>query len=448
TCWNPETKQPVIGFDMGGTSTDVSRYGGALELTFATCIAGVRIQAPQLDIRTVAAGGGSRLFFENGMFRVGPESAGAHPGPVCYRKQGYLSVTDANLVLGRLQPKYFPQIFGPEEDQPLDLEASRTALSELTEEINVAYSHQGRAPLSVEEVALGFLRVANEVMVRPIREVSVMRGFDIRKHILAAFGGAGAQHACAVARILGISTISIQRFSGILSAYGIGMADTVVDRQQPFADQLGPESLQRVQQELDRLQAATEAELLAQGIAAERIRSQRFLNLRYQGTDTALMIADPRDGDFAGMFRSSYQREFGFTLQDRTILIDDLRLRSTGTAGSLHKQPIDQAEGLPRQQALVPVYFSQGWQDTALYNLDDLQAGHQISGPAILIQDTATIILEPECTALITPYGDVEITLGRQERQEISTQIDPIRLSVFSHLFMSIAEQMGRMLQK
>ncbi|MCI5157413.1 MAG: hypothetical protein D3906_03055 [Candidatus Electrothrix sp. AUS1_2] len=186
--WNPASKEPVIGFDMGGTSTDVSRFAGEPELTFANCTAGVRIHAPQLDIRTVAAGGGSRLFFDNGMFRVGPESAGAHPGPICYRKNGSLTVTDANLVLGRLQPEYFPCIFGPDEDQPLDREAAYQALAELTAQINASYQEQGHAPLSVQEVALGFVRVADEVMVRPIREISVMRGFDIREHVLAVLG--------------------------------------------------------------------------------------------------------------------------------------------------------------------------------------------------------------------------------------------------------------------
>ena len=224
---------PVIGFDMGGTSTDVSRYGDDYELVHETETAGVRIQAPQMYIKTVAAGGGSRLFFRNGLFEVGPESAGAHPGPVCYRKGGYLAVTDANLVLGRLHPEYFPKIFGPNENEALDIEASRFAFEKLTAEINNYSKKQQLPEMSVEEVALGFLRVANEVMVRPIREISVMRGFDIKEHALACFGGAGGQHACAIARELGISKIFIHRFAGILSAYGMGLADIVVEIQEP-----------------------------------------------------------------------------------------------------------------------------------------------------------------------------------------------------------------------
>ncbi len=450
--WNPVSKEPVIGFDMGGTSTDVSRFAGEPELTFANCTAGVRIHAPQLDIRTVAAGGGSRLFFDNGMFRVGPESAGAHPGPICYRKNGYLTVTDANLVLGRLQPEYFPHIFGPDEDQPLDREAARAALAELTAEINTSYVDQGHPSLSVEEVALGFLRVADEVMVRPIREISVMRGFDIREHVLAVFGGAGAQHACSVARILGIRKVVIHRFSGILSACGMGMADTTVDRRQPAASELGPVALKTMRQELARLQAATEQDLLDQGISPARITSQCFLNLRYAGTDTALMITEPEDGDYGAAFRATYEREFGFTLQDRAILIDDLRVRSAGQAGRVEKQLITAAdtesEAAPVQQAVVPVWFTEGEQDTPLYRMDTLLAGHKIPGPAILIQETATIVVEPDCTARINSYGDVEIQVGRRQHEAISTAVDPVRLSVFANLFMSIAEQMGRMLQK
>ena len=200
---------PVIGFDMGGTSTDVSRYGDDYELVHETETAGVRIQAPQMHIKTVAAGGGSRLFFRNGLFEVGPESAGAHPGPVCYRKGGPLAVTDANLMLGRLNPDYFPKIFGCQQDQPLDREASEKSLDELTDEINTWGKSHGQKTISREEVALGFLKVANEVMIRPIREISVMRGFDIKEHALACFGGAAAQHACSLARELGIGTIFI-----------------------------------------------------------------------------------------------------------------------------------------------------------------------------------------------------------------------------------------------
>ncbi len=448
TTYNRITKKPVIGFDMGGTSTDVSRYGGDYELTFETRTAGVRIQAPQLDIRTVAAGGGSRLFFDNGMFLVGPESAGAHPGPVCYRKNGHLSVTDANLILGRLQPEYFPHIFGPDEDQPLDFDQAHARMAELSETINDYYKKSRQSPLTVEETALGFLEVANEVMVRPIREVSVMRGFDIKEHVLATFGGAGAQHACAIARSLGISSIFIHRFAGILSAYGIGLADTVAEKQQPAAGVLSAKTLPGLLDTLSTLQQQTEQELAGQGISTRDIQSLQYLNLRYQGTDTPMMIQRPADGDFSRAFQAAYLREFGFELQGRDILVDDLRVRSIGRASTLQSVTVKRAEGPPRKLKTVRTYFADGWQQTDLYNLEDLQADHTIFGPAILIQDTSTMVIEPGCTAVITEHGDVEIEVGSQSRRLIELAVDPVQLSIFSNLFMSIAEQMGRMLQK
>lgn len=449
TTYSKSAKKPVIGFDMGGTSTDISRYGGEYDLTFETKTAGVRIQAPQLDIRTVAAGGGSRLFFDNGMFLVGPESAGAHPGPVCYRKNGYLTVTDANLVLGRLQPDHFPHIFGANEDQPLDFDESYRQMAELTATINDFYKKSDRTPLTVEETALGFLEVANEVMVRPIREVSVMRGFDIKNHILATFGGAGAQHACAIARSLGISTIFIHRFAGILSAYGIGLADTVIEKQQPAAQELTEEALSGVMNTLLSLQLEAEQELSSQRIVQEAIQSTRYLNLRYQGTDTPIMVEEPVDGNFIQAFKAAYLREFGFELSGRAIVIDDLRVRATGKGSKLKSFPLPPSTDALQKQSTVSCYFSGGWQQTDLYNLNDLQAGHTIQGPAILIQDTSTMLIEPGCCATITRHGDVEIQIGSNRRyNRVDTTVDPIQLAIFSNLFMSIAEQMGRMLQK
>ncbi len=448
TTFQSDKRQPVIGFDMGGTSTDVSRFGGDYELVFETETAGVRIQAPQLHIKTVAAGGGSRLFFENGMFMVGPASAGAHPGPVCYRKQGHLAITDANLVLGRIQPAYFPNIFGPTEDQALDVEASRAAIAELTDKINAFYIEKGREPLSIEQVAMGFILVANEVMVRPIREISVMRGFDIKEHILATFGGAGPQHACAIGRVLGISRIFIHRFSGILSAYGIGLADVVVERQKPSSRVFTPNILPTIKKELDILQRDAFAELARQGFESDAVDSTSFLNLRYQGTDTAIMVAWPENNDFKKAFRRTYMREFGFDLTGRDMLIDDIRVRARGKSGGLRRVEIEAAQDDPPKLDAQPCYFESGWQITDLYNLESLKAGHTISGPAVIIHDTSTIVVEPNCTARITNFGDVEISIGTGKRQRIGTQIDPIQLSIFSNLFMSIAEQMGRMLQK
>ena len=479
--------QPVIGFDMGGTSTDVSRYGDDYELVHETETAGVRIQAPQMHIKTVAAGGGSRLFFRNGLFEVGPESAGAHPGPVCYRKDGYLAVTDANLVLGRLHPEYFPKIFGTNENEALDLEASRKSFEKITAEINV-YSRERDLPeLSKEEVALGFLRVANEVMVRPIREISVMRGFDIKEHVLACFGGAGGQHACSIARELGLSKIFIHRFSGILSAYGMGLADIVVEKQEPAALVLTEDKkdngLKNLLINLENLAADAKTELLAQGYKTEQIEIKRYLNLRYQGTDTALMIPEPdsianyetgitncelgisdsspelrknaeKFPDYVGAFRETYLREFGFDLTGREIIVDDLRVRAVANSPGLQKYPLAKKDGTPEVVDQTKCYFisessgSGSWEETPIYRLENLGAGQHLQGPAIVMQNTSTILVEPGCTAEITEYGDVVLNVETKTFREIGTQADPVQVSIFGNLFMSIAEQMGRTLQR
>ena len=482
-----DLRQPVIGFDMGGTSTDVSRYGDDYELVHETETAGVRIQAPQMHIKTVAAGGGSRLFFRNGLFEVGPESAGAHPGPVCYRKEGYLAVTDANLVLGRLHPQYFPKIFGPNENEALDLDASRNAFEKITAEIN-EYSKERELPeMSLEEVALGFLRVANEVMVRPIREISVMRGFDIKEHALACFGGAGGQHACSIARELGISKIFIHRFSGILSAYGMGLADIVVEKQEPSAHVL-PENkendvFKNLLKNLKKLSSDAKTELLAQGYKAEQIEIKRYLNLRYQGTDTALMISEPDEvlnydtgntncelgisessselqknttkfPDYVSAFRQTYLREFGFDLTGREIIVDDLRVRAVAKSPGLQKYPLAKKDGTPGAVEQTKCYFmseSSGcgaWQETPIYRLENLGAGQQLRGPVIVMQNTSTILVEPGCSAEITEYGDVVLSVETRTFREIGTQADPVQVSIFGNLFMSIAEQMGRTLQR
>jgi len=478
---------PVIGFDMGGTSTDVSRYGEDYELVHETETAGIRIQAPQIDIKTVAAGGGSRLFFRNGLFEVGPESVGAHPGPVCYRKGGHLALTDANLVLGRLHPEYFPKIFGPNENEALDLDASRFAFEKLTAEINNYSKNHQLAEMSVEEVALGFLRVANEVMVRPIREISVMRGFDIKEHALACFGGAGGQHACAIALELGISKIFIHRFSGILSAYGMGLADIVVEIQEPSVELLREneerKTLKIILKKLDNLTKKAKKNLVEQGYKLEDIEIKRYLNLRYEGTDTALMVPEPESklnfdtrkmnsslsidesvpelqkkvkkySGFVPSFRETYQREFGFDLTGRQIIVDDLRVRAVAKSPGLKQFKIEKQSAGVQGNNNIPksdqtrCYFSGGWNDTPIYHLENLEAGLCLQGPVILIQDTSTILVEPGCSADITKYGNVVLTVKTKTNLEIGTQADPVQVAIFGNLFMSIAEQMGRTLQR
>src|SRR5690242_10763773 len=317
TSYDPETKTPVIGFDMGGTSTDVSRYGaGRYDHVFETTTAGVTIQSPQLDINTVAAGGGSRLFWKNGLFVVGPESASAHPGPACYRKGGPLTITDANLFLGRLLPDFFPKIFGKNEDEGLDAEASEKLFKELAEQINKEVAGENREKeMSLDDIANGFIKIANETMTRPIRSLTEARGHDTSKHRLATFGGAGGQHAVAIAESLGIKQILIHRYSSVLSAYGMALADVVDERQEPDSTVWNDQGdvLDGLKRKMETLKEKSRQALRDQGFEDNEIVFEEYLNMRYRGTESALMIIKPtkeeadklhngNDWDFGGGF--------------------------------------------------------------------------------------------------------------------------------------------------
>uniref|UniRef100_A0A670IWM4 5-oxoprolinase, ATP-hydrolysing n=1 Tax=Podarcis muralis TaxID=64176 RepID=A0A670IWM4_PODMU len=447
TTYRREDGQPVIGFDMGGTSTDVSRYAGEYEHVFEATTAGVSIQAPQLDINTVAAGGGSRLFFRSGLFVVGPESAGAHPGPACYRKGGPLTVTDANLCLGRLLPSYFPHIFGPTENLPLSPEATLQAFEELAARVN---AFRGASPpLSVEEVAMGFIRVANEAMCRPIRALTQARGHDTSRHILACFGGAGGQHACAIAQALGMSKVFIHKHSGILSAFGLALADVVHETQQPCSLAYGPEAYAQLDETVTALEAKCVQALEAQGFARSQISTEPFLHLRYERTDCALMCSAKgypataqscRSGDFGAAFATRYQQEFGFTIPGRAVLVDDVRVRGTASSGLGQEEPVPASEQPPRRERVSRCYFEGGYLDTSVYLLEELSWGHSIPGPSIIIDKNSTILVEPGCTASVTRLGDICITVGSGLERPVGPQIDPIQLSIFSHRFMSIAD--------
>lgn len=454
------TNSPVIGFDMGGTSTDVSRFAGTFEHVFETTTAGITIQSPQLDINTVAAGGGSRLFYRNGLFVVGPESAGAHPGPVCYRKGGPLAVTDANVLLGRIQPHLFPAIFGPHENDVLDYAATYKAFEELTQIINqTSNTSTSNKNYSVDEVAYGFIRVANEAMARPIRNLTTMKGYDVTKHVLACFGGAGPQHCCAIAKTLGMRKVLVHKYSGILSAYGLSLADIVVERQEPFNSGELNANLTYAQERLERLSAEAREELLTQGFQPNQIEIIHYLNCRYQGTDTANMTCLPSssssgDVTYETVFIDNYRREYGFELKDRPILIDDIRVRAIGKSDfmlmkdTLPTTTISTTKVAPTPSEYAEVFFQQSRQKTPIYFFQNLESYDVIYGPAIIIQNVATVIIEPHCTAYITSTKDIEITIEELESKKISEELDPIYLSVFAHRFMGIAEQMGRTLQR
>ena len=397
----------------------------------------------------MAAGGGSRLFLRRGMFIVGPESAGAHPGPVCYRKNGYLAVTDANLVLGRVLPEQFPNIFGPNEDQPLDTDAARLAFEEL-ERLPEA---KGR---SAAELAWGFLQVANEAMCRPIRNLTQMRGFNITTHILACFGGAGPQHACAMAKALGMSEVFVHRYGGVLSAYGLLLADAVHEDQEPAAEVYKGVISTNGKERLAHLKHVSTEALKKQGYDENSIVVEEYLNMRYEGTDNAIMILRNPDITFEESFIALYEREFGFVLQDREIVIDDYRVRAVVPGETLSTPPTPVPIGTPTASlGLTKAYFETGWQEVPVYKIEDLKPGHNIPGPGIIVQPISIVVLEVDCEAFVTQDGDLKIKIGQQQQDTNNTENeitevkeDAVQLSIYSHRFMGIAEQMGKTLQR
>ncbi|EPE34303.1 hypothetical protein GLAREA_09997 [Glarea lozoyensis ATCC 20868] len=463
TCYDKEDKVPCIGFDMGGTSTDVSRYGGLLTHTLENVIAGVTVQSPQLDITTVAAGGGSILTYRNGLFNAGPQSAGAHPGPACYRKGGPLTVTDANLVLGRLSADHFPKIFGPNENEPLDFATSRKAFEELTETINHDLKTAGGNTLSVEEVCLGFLDVANESMCRPIRQITESKGYNTSDHNLASFGGAGGQHACAIADRLGIKRVIVHKHASILSAYGMALADTVQEKYEPCSCDYY-DSVDEVKSRLGNMEDQVTSQLKSEGFRGDQITYERYVNLRYAGSDTMIMILEPADGDYAAAFIKEHEREFSFTLPNRKVLVENLRIRGRGNAGIRGSQKSiskEQAALLPRTVSkdgsrMLPVYFEGGWKETPLFVLRDRIPGDIIHGPAMIYDETQMVVVQPGATArvlqshIVIDIKSEDAASTSKEDTDVESPLteDPIQLSIFSNRFMGIAEQMGLTLMK
>ena len=456
-----EQPQACIGFDMGGTSTDVSRWDGSAEVVYEAKAANVTLQVPQLDIRTVAAGGGSILSFRGGIMAVGPESASAFPGPACYRRGGPATVTDANLILGRIIPDLFPKIFGPTEDMALDKDASFQRLAELALEINKVETRNNRRTKSVEEVAEGFIQVANEAMCRPIRNLTQARGYDCRNHVLSVFGGAGGQHACAIASSLSMTTVSLHKHAGILSAFGIAAAPVVNEKQCPAGSVKLMGGLSHVEARFNQLENECQNELKSQVQGKAMISLERFIHLRYDGTDFPLMVSEfelkngsfgSRESDLAWKkcFVSRYQKEFGFHLSHRCILIDDVRVRGEAVVSDGNEPDVANST---RSNALLlksRVLFNGSWHDCPVFQLDQLKSTFSTRGPCVVMCGTSTTIVEPDWELRIDRKGD--IYLSRNENSfnhqiELSA-VDPVTLSIFGHRFMSIAEQMGRVLQR
>jgi 5-oxoprolinase (ATP-hydrolysing) len=438
----------VIGFDMGGTSTDVSHYAGEYERQYETQVAGFRMRAPMLSIHTVAAGGGSILHFDGGRYQVGPDSAGANPGPAAYRLGGPLTVTDANVMLGRIQPGHFPRVFGSGGDQPLDVEAVREGFATLADEIG-----DGRSP---EEVAAGFLEIAVANMTNAIKRISVQRGYDVAEYVLATFGGAGGQHACAVADALGMTRILIHPYAGVLSAYGIGLADITAMRESaveaPLTGQLGPE----LQEALQRLELEARAEVAGQGVPAERIYPVHRVHLRYDATDTALLVPAGTPGAMTKAFEETYQRRFSFLMRDKPITVEAVSVEVIGASEPLAEPttarppgPGAPGPGAPGPPARARVFASGGWTEVNLYRRAELRNGEPVEGPAIIAEANATTVVEPGWTATLNDLDYLVLDRAgvAHQRQAISTEVDPVRLEIFNNLFMSIAEQMGYRLQ-
>ncbi|HLS48451.1 MAG TPA: hydantoinase/oxoprolinase family protein, partial [Actinomycetaceae bacterium] len=433
----------VIGFDMGGTSTDVAHVAGEYERVFDTVVAGVRVRAPMLDITTVAAGGGSVLHFDGERYRVGPDSAGAHPGPAAYGHGGPLTVTDANVMLGRIPAGHAPRVFGPGGDAPLDDALVRERFAALAATIGEA---TGATP-TPEEVAEGFLAVAVANMAAAVKKVSVQRGHDVTGYALPSFGGAGGQHACAVADSLGISTVLVPPLAGVLSALGIGLADTTAMREQSVEERLAPALLPRLDDVAARLEreALTEVSGLDDDGSAGAVRVHRRVHLRYEGTDTAVIVPL---GDLAAMqtdFEERYRRLYSF-LMDRPLVVEAVSVEA------VRPSPVDlpppAPTAAPDGEATVPLHVAGAWRDVPLHHREQLAVGTQVRGPAVVAEANATTVVDEGWGAVVGPGG--ELRLERRTAVAapgVDEAADPVMLEIFNNLFMSIAEQMGARLE-
>ncbi len=432
----------VIGFDMGGTSTDVSHYDGEYERAFETELAGVRMRAPMMLIHTVAAGGGSILHFDGSRFRVGPDSAGANPGPKAYRRGGPLAVTDANVMAGKLIPDFFPKIFGPDQNQPLDEAAVKKAFIDLAKEVG-----GGKTP---EEVADGFIKIAVENMANAIKKISVQRGYDVTGYALNCFGGAGGQHACLVADALGMTKVLIHPFSSLLSAYGMGLADIRSVRQQAIEEPFGGKSLATLNRIGAKLGKDVRREVERQGVAAKAVKVIVRAHVRYAGTDTALVVDAGSLAKMKSAFEKAHKSQFGFIDRKKDLVIEAVSVEAIGGGAKFREKKHARTRGKLPSPARKTRFFSNGtWHKAGIYTRDQLGIGHKVKGPAIVIEPHQTIVVEPGWQAELTAKNHLVLSriVKLKRKSAIGTKADPIMLEVFNNLFMSIAEQMGVSLQ-
>ena len=432
--------EKLIGFDMGGTSTDVCHYDGEFERSFETEVAGARVRAPMMDIHTVAAGGGSILFFRDGRFQVGPESAGASPGPACYRRGGPLTVTDCNVMLGKLQPFHFPHVFGPNADQPIDVSVVENRFKEFAEEISIK---TGNKPLSAIELADGFLRIAVSNMANAIKKISVQRGYDVTKYALQCFGGAGGQHACLVADALGIETIFIHPFAGVLSAYGMGLAEIRCMKESQFERPLSDYEDALVL--LSELSEKATDQVVSQGVLFDDVIVECRAHLRLKGSHQALMVSFGNLKDLTQRFDDAHRARYGFSSDGRELIFEALSVEAIGGASEIKEAIYQEVKQAPEAVDTVKMTTHGEKIKTPLYERSLLKPGQRISGPAIIKEVTGTNIIEHGWSARVNKFGHLilerQVPLNRKEA--IGTKADPIMLEVFNSLFMSIAEQMG-----
>jgi 5-oxoprolinase (ATP-hydrolysing) len=436
----------IIGFDMGGTSTDVSHYAGELEREFETAVAGVRMRAPMMSIHTIAAGGGSILKFDGQRYRVGPESAGANPGPACYRRGGPLTVTDCNVMLGKIQPQHFPTVFGPHGNEALDADVVRHKFAALADEIaQVTGKRQ-----SPEQVAAGFLQIAVANMANAIKFISVQRGHDVTEYTLACFGGAGGQHACLVADELGMTRVYIHPLAGVLSAYGMGLADVSAMRERALEITLNVDNLNAVQTTLAELAGLARDEVTAQGIPAARVVVKQRVHLKYAGTDSALIVDFADEAAMTAAFTTAYRKRFSFLMPGRALIVEAVSVEAIGVSNAPLEAPEPAAAKPATPIAWAEIDAAQTRHRAPIYLRTTLAIGQQITGPAIIAEKNATTVIEPEWQAEVTTQNHLLLTrtVPRQSRHAIGTAADPVMLEVFNNLFMSIAEQMGLRLQQ
>ncbi|MES3009731.1 MAG: hydantoinase B/oxoprolinase family protein [Pseudomonadota bacterium] len=430
----------VIGFDMGGTSTDVSHYAGAFEREFETQVAGVRMRAPMMSIHTVAAGGGSILEFDGARFRVGPQSAGANPGPASYRRGGPLAVTDANVMLGKIQPRYFPHVFGPRGDEPLSQEVVQKKFEELA----------ARTGRPAEDVAEGFISIAVQQMANAIKKISVARGYDVTRYTLQCFGGAGGQHACLVADALGMERVLVHPLAGVLSAYGMGLADQNAIREQALELALSEQSVPVVAAQLDTLAETARAELQRQQVSAGGVQVRRRVHVRYEGSDSALVVPFGTLAEIVAGFEAAYRQRFSFLMQGKGLIVEAVSVEAVaaGDAPAEPKHTVHPPREVPRRET-VRMHAGDRWHDAALVVREDLRPGDVIPGPAIIAEKNATTVVEPGWEASITALDHIllERRVPRAQTFAAGTTVDPVLLEVFNNLFMNIAEQMGLQLQ-